>query len=103
MKIEGTLRSIRKARDLLLAPSAFDHGEIRFYPDLTYHIYADYSPTRDLGNRGLPMRNLSTGTQTTAPLPRKGTFFYPSKSPPPLRFDINHWIPGIQGLRARGR
>ena len=35
-----------------------DHGEIRFYPDLTYHIYADYSPTRDLGNRGLPMRNL---------------------------------------------
>jgi hypothetical protein len=90
VKIEETLRFIRKARGILLAPSAFDHGGIRFYPGLTCHIYTDHSPTRALGNHGLPMRNLSTGAQTIAPLPRKGTFSYPFKSPPPLRFDVNH-------------
>jgi hypothetical protein len=105
VKIEGTVRFIRKAGEILLAPSlGHDHGGSRIYPDHIDHIYPDHVPTRDLGNRGLPMRNLSTGAQTIVPLPREGIFSYPFKSPPPLHFDINHWISGVQGQkRTRGQ
>ena len=86
----------------LSEPTSDDHGEIRFYLDLTYHIYADHSPTSELGNHGLPMRNLSTGGQTIATLPIKVTFFNPFKLPPPGSMEINHCIPGSQGQRTRG-
>jgi hypothetical protein len=104
VKIEGTLRIIRKAREILSEPTSHDHGEIRFHLDLAYHIYADHSPTSEPGNHGLPMRNLSTGAQTIVPVSRKEFFSYPFKSAPFLCFNINHWIPGIQGKkRTRGQ
>jgi hypothetical protein len=84
VKIEGMLRFIRKAREILSEPTSHDHGEIRFHLDLAYHIYADHSPTSEPGNHGLPMRNLSTGAQTIVPVSRKEFFFYPFKSPPLL-------------------
>ena len=93
------------AQYLRLAPSHVDdHGEIRIYPD---HIDPDHVPVlvhnnHDLGsNRGHTIRNLSTGAQTIAPLPRKGTSFCPFKSLPSSCFEFSHWIPGIQGSTIR--